>query len=110
MPHCIVDHSLSIESEVDLRAAINSIHQSMLASDLFVEPAIKVRLNAYVDYSVGGEVIPFAACIIRLLSGRTIEQKQDLSKRIFSTLQQAFGAACSCSVEIVDMENDCYTK
>jgi 5-carboxymethyl-2-hydroxymuconate isomerase len=110
MPHCIVDYSLSLESEVDLRAAVNSIHQSMLASELFVKPGIKVRLKAFVDYSVDGEVMPFAACVIRLLSGRTIEQKQDLSKRIFLTLQQVFGTRCSCSVEIFDMENDSYTK
>ncbi|MEH0156822.1 hypothetical protein V6R21_22015 [Limibacter armeniacum] len=108
MPHCIVEHSSFINaSELN-----NKVFLGALESNLF-EPDgkdIKVRSIAYEHYQTGSEREDFIHITVRILSGRTEEDKLKLSKAIMCQLESLQLVGMSLTVEIVDIERSSYSK
>lgn len=108
MPHCIIEHSHNLPAS-DL---IDKVHQAAVASELFsIEGSdIKVRSIPYSHYKTGSVDISFVHATLRILPGRTAEQKSRLSHLVLEQLQLDIHSDCSISVEVVDIDGDSYAK
>ncbi|MEI3775852.1 5-carboxymethyl-2-hydroxymuconate isomerase [Pectobacterium brasiliense] len=108
MPHCIAEHS----SDIDVNALLPAIYRGALESGLFASDGsdIKVRSLAYDSYTTGGERASFIHVAIKVLSGRTEEQKSSLSNRVLQTIEALGLKNLSVTVEVIDMDRLCYAK
>ena len=108
MPHCIIEHSIEIDGDV----LVSLVHQGALQSELFQPQGsdIKVRAIPYSHYQTGSVDIEFVHVTLKILSGRSTEQKSRLSALVLARLQTRLKKNCSLSVEVVDIDRDSYTK
>lgn len=108
MPHCIIEHSSSIEAP----ELIEKVFQGAFESNLFAEDGsdIKVRSLAYDHYQTGTVKEDFIHVVVRILSGRSEEDKLFLSKSVMSQLEQMDLVGASLTVEIVDIDRSSYSK
>ena len=86
---------------------------SAAASSGLFEPDgrdIKVRAVAYDHYLTGPSKGDFVHVTVRLLAGRTTEQKMRLSQTVLAQLQALALPHCSLTVEIVDIDRASYAK
>lgn len=118
MPHCIIEHSISLDAQKLLPLVFASVKNSQLfAAD---GSDIKVRAMAYQHYwvgqnnlghsNVGQSQADFVHVVLKILSGRTTEQKQQLAQFVLTALLQLQHQGCSYTVEVVDMDRDSYAK
>jgi len=108
MPHCIIEHSSTINAE-DL---LKPVFEGALKSSLFDKNGndIKVRTVSYTHYLTGTEKSDFIHVIIKILSGRTTQQKLLLSETIINEVKLLNISHCSITVEVVDIERETYSK
>ena len=108
MPHCIVEHSASLNSEL----IVPLVFSGAMKSELFEIDGsdIKVRAIVYHSYLTGLEKSDFIHVTLKILSGRTVEQKQMLSKSVLDELQRLELQKCSLTVEVMDIERASYSK
>lgn len=108
MPHCIIEHSTSLDGE----PLVASVFAGTLQSGLFEADGrdIKVRSIAYQHYLTGPEKGNFVHVTVKILSGRTPEQKQVLSQSVLAHLQKLERPGCSLTVEVVDIDRASYAK
>lgn len=108
MPHCIVEHSVTLDGDRILPLVFTGALQSGLfevdGSD------IKVRSIAYQNYLTGGLKSDFVHVVLKILSGRASEQKRMLSALVLEKLQSLEMQNCSITIEVVDMDRDSYTR
>ena len=108
MPHCIIEHSSNLDSFVLNELVFTAAHKSSLFSDDGSD--IKVRSQSFDAYLVGGEKHDFIHVSIRLLAGRSADQKRMLSLLIHAQLKLLHLKKASITVEIVDMDAQSYVK
>ena len=108
MPHCIVEHSASLDSELILPL----VFSGAMKSELFEIDGsdIKVRAITYHSYLTGPEKADFIHVVLKILSGRTAEQKKMLSTLVLAQLQTLKLHTCSLTVEVMDIERASYSK
>jgi len=108
MPHCIVEHSASLDSEL----LVPLVFAGALKSELFETDGrdIKVRAIPYCSYLTGPEKSDFVHVVLKILSGRTVEQKQMLSRLVLAQLQTLELQPCSFTVEVMDIDRASYAK
>ncbi len=108
MPHCIVEHS----TQYNAARLIDCVHRGAVTSELFsIEGSdIKVRSIPYSHYKTGSVDIGFVHVTLRILPGRTAEQKSKLSGFVLDELKRVITHECSLSVEVVDIDGDSYAK
>lgn len=108
MPHCVIEHSVDINS----KELISSVHKAALAANLFDAQGsdIKVRALPYENHKTGSVDISFVHVTLRILSGRTTEQKSLLTQQVLEQLSALSITQCSISVEVVDIDRISYAK
>jgi 5-carboxymethyl-2-hydroxymuconate isomerase len=108
MPHCIIAHSQSLDSN-HLMALV---YQGARASALFASDGsdIKVRALPYNQYLVGGHRDSFVHVTLRILAGRSGALKDALSSHVLTALQPFSATGCAVSVEVVDIDPGSYKK
>jgi len=92
MPHFIIDCSSNILSDVSESEILKAVLDATDATTLFVKEDIKVRVNAYKEFEVGGKKTNFIHVFGYILEGRTAEQKAKLSKNVVEVLTAMFPA------------------
>jgi 5-carboxymethyl-2-hydroxymuconate isomerase len=110
VPHCIIEYSKDLENSVKPLVLIKAVHNGAVASKLFDESHIKTRARAYETYKVGISNDPFIHVTASILSGRTIEQKAELSGKILTELKKSPLSAVVITVQICDIEIETYSK
>ncbi|MBC9797689.1 5-carboxymethyl-2-hydroxymuconate Delta-isomerase [Sinomicrobium weinanense] len=105
MPHFIIDCSANILTRMPEPEILTAVFDAANASGLFTEEDIKVRINPYVRYEVGGKKTDFIHVFGYILEGRTKEEKADLSQRIVKTLTGLFP-----DIEFIASSVDEFTK
>lgn len=105
MPHFIIDCSASILTKVQEQKIVTTVFDATRSSGLFEEADIKVRVNPYVRYEVGGKRTDFIHVFSYILEGRTDKEKSDLSQLIVRSLVDLFP-----DVEFVASSIDEFTK
>ena len=108
MPNCIVEHS----AEIDGATLVPLVHRGALESKLFESEGsdIKVRAIPYSNYQTGSVNINFVHVTLKILSGRNLDQKSNLSRLVLENIEGLLSSDCSISVEVVDIDRDSYAK
>lgn len=108
MPHCVIEHS----DKIDGSSLISSVHKGALESNLFESEGsdIKVRAVPYSNFKTGNVNIGFIHVTLKILSGRNIDQKTNLSQLVLGQLQMLQITNCSISVEVLDIDRTSYAK
>lgn len=108
MPHCIIEHA----SKIDGKTLMSLVFEAALASQLFEVDGsdIKVRALPYDDFITGNSALNFIHVTLKILSGRSTEQKLMLSNLVLEKLKSHGIKGCAISVEIVDIARATYVK
>ena len=108
MPHCIIEYAEPIS--VPPSSLIETVRKASVASGLFDESHIKLRAIAFREYQVGMSNEKFIHVTARILSGRTLLQRQQLSGEILKALVELPLNNRAITVEIIEMERESYGK
>ena len=110
MPHLIIEYSEDVADSVAIRDIVEAAHDGAMSSELFSEYDIKTRAIAYRDHRTGATQDSFVHVTVRLLDGRSDEQKAMLSESVLGRIEPLLPAVVSVGVEIVDMHRASYRK
>jgi len=91
---------------------IHLVFNGVLESGLF-EPDgsdIKVRAISYLNYRVGNSCRNFIHITLKILSGRSVENKRVLVESVLNHLKTEVLENCSITVEVVDIDFKTYKK
>lgn len=109
MPHLIVEYSEGLATGPEVAAWLDAVHAAACASGLFREAQIKVRARPVVHYRVGGAARPFVHAELRIQTGRTLMQRQALSRAVLEALRARVEEAV-ITVEVIEMETASYAR
>jgi len=111
MPHCIIEYAKDIEKSVKPQQMLKAVFQGASQSQLFSKDTdIKTRAIAYDHYQIADKKVDFVHVTIKILSGRTLVQRQHLSSLVLSELVALNFSDSSLTIEIVDIDKDSYEK
>lgn len=110
MPHCIIEYSRTLEATIAASELMAAVHQAALDSVLFNASHIKTRALAYEHYHLETEQTDFIHVIIRLHTGRTLQQKQLLTTSVLQRLVSLDLANTTTTIETIDIETESYAK
>jgi len=110
MPHCIIDYSEDVASQVDIERLLEAVHEGAMDSGLFPEYDIKTRAIAFARHRTGQTRDSFVHVAIHLLDGRSDEQKSALCEGVLARLEPLLPGVVSVGVEICDMHRASYRK
>ncbi|MEO9483907.1 MAG: 5-carboxymethyl-2-hydroxymuconate isomerase [Ekhidna sp.] len=109
MPHFLLHTTKDTISPEKEEAFLQAIHEEAVASQLFAEQDIKVRIERFEKSMVGGKVNqPFVHVFGYIMQGRTTEKKAALSKGIVSKLNQMLPDVPSIAMNVSDFEAATY--
>jgi 5-carboxymethyl-2-hydroxymuconate isomerase len=110
MPHLIIDCAENVLKLQAPELLIERVHDTAESTGLFRKGDIKVRIQPFTHFTVGGTSNDFIHLRAHIMGGRTAEQKQDLSKRIVSLLKEMFPSVPVISMEVIDIDKSTYNN
>lgn len=110
MPHFVIDCSKNILALQSPQEIIQKVYDTADASGLFAPGEIKVRINAFEHYIVGGTQKDFIHIFGNIMEGRTVDQKKKLSDSIIRELKAMFPEVSVVSINIRDFEKATYSN
>ncbi len=108
MPHFIIDCSENIILQRTPDEMMQVVYDTAEASGLFAKDDIKVRINPYKYYRVAKTKNGFLHISGNIMEGRTVEQKENLSRKIIERLNEMFPDISILSVNIQEFEKATY--
>ncbi|WKB83007.1 5-carboxymethyl-2-hydroxymuconate Delta-isomerase [Cellulophaga lytica] len=109
MPHFVIDCSSDVLKLQNPTEVLQSVHAVAVATNLFDEADIKVRLNPFAEhYLVGGKQEPFIHVFANIMEGRSKAQKANLSEQITRKLSRFFPEISFIAINIRDFEKETY--
>lgn len=112
MPNLVLEYSNSVEERVNVQGLLEDLHKAALESGLFELASVKSRTLRCHNWLIGeaGDSLDFIHINFDLLSGRTPEQKRELSRALMAVLQEQASHVHSLTVNIRDMDVDSFQK
>ncbi len=112
MPNLVLEYTNSVEERVNVQGLLEDLHKAALDSGLFELASVKSRTLRCHNWLIGeeGDSLDFIHINFELLAGRTPEQKRTLSRDLMAVLQEQAGHVHSLTVNIRDMDVDCFQK
>jgi 5-carboxymethyl-2-hydroxymuconate isomerase len=110
MPHAIIEFSQSLTLQLDPETLMARVFDGAVNSALFDETDIKVRAMTFGYHKSGRSDKHFIHVTMKLLSGRTLEQKAYLSRCVMAELDKLNLDSLSLTVEALDIERASYLK
>lgn len=108
MPHFIIECSKNITEQKPAKEIIREVQDTAESSGLFAKGDIKVRINSYEHYLVGGTDADFIHVFGNIMEGRSEAQKNELSRSIVSKLKSMFPDVPILSMNVRDFEKAGY--
>jgi len=119
MPHIIIEHSKAFDdsSMINIGSQIQKI-MANIAHGNFDADQCKIRAISYQQFKVGLEKhnTNFIHISIKILAGRALEIRQQLAQKAFDLVEDFYrnqdnlNLRCDISIDIVEMDRDCYKK
>ena len=108
MPHCVIEHS----ADIDGKTLVSLVYKGALESNLFESEGsdIKVRALSYSNFQTGNVDFNFVHVTLKILSGRSVVQKSNLTQLVLGQLKSIGMSNCSISVEVADIDRASYSK
>ena len=110
MPHIVIEHSAVAQISDVISSVQKSLFDAAFSTGLFTKDAIKVRSIGYENYYLPEGQTFFIHVNNKILSGRTVEQKQMLSKAIAEALSAYALVNTTISIEVSDLHSESYIK
>ncbi len=110
MPHLIIEYSQQQAEPEQVEEMLDAVLQAVQASGLFEASHIRVRAVPVSFYRTAGANAHFIHAQCRIHQGRNEEQRRSLSAAVLQALKAQQWAACSITVEVVEMERASYAK
>lgn len=110
MPHCVIEYASELADTVSAKAMVEVVQKTVEASDLFNAADVRSRAIAYDAYQLGAEQSKFLHVTVKLLAGRTDEQKAQLNEEVLQQLSQLAISDALLSCECVDIHTESYQK
>ena len=110
MPHCIIEYSDTLSAAVSPKELLKSVYLGALNSELFIADDIKGRLMPFQHFTSGTLKQNFIHVVVKILSGRTSEQRTALSNSVITELAKLSLPSISLTVEVVEIEKSSYSK
>ncbi|WP_417454861.1 5-carboxymethyl-2-hydroxymuconate Delta-isomerase [Kiloniella sp.] len=104
MPHCIIEYAKPLENQIAVADLVKELFEGMVNSGLFNRSSIKVRALPSDHFVNGSDKQLYIHTTIKLLPGRSPEQKEKLGKGLLDIKTQALGDTAMLSVEVVDLK------
>lgn len=108
MPHFVVDCSVEILESHSEEYIAEQIHLVAVASGLFDTGDVKVRVNPYSKYLVGGKHELFIHVFSSVMQGRTAEQRAKLSQSVIEKLVAMFPHVPNIAMNVCEFEKSTY--
>ena len=110
MPHFIIDCSQSVIEQESPEAIMQAVYDVAEATGLFAVNDIKVRLRPYQYFKLAESQRNFIHIFGYIMEGRSLAQKQNLSRRIIERLNDMFPAKTILSINIAEFEKATYSN
>lgn len=110
MPHVIIEYSDTLEAQVSRKELLKTAHQAVEASGLFNAVDIRSRTQSFDHFHLGAEKHNFLHITVKLMRGRTDEQKIQLTTGVTTALQALNISDVLVSCECVDVHNESYQR
>lgn len=110
MPHIVIEHSKNISEQVKSKQILSLIHKKVVGSGLFRPEAVKARSIEFTEYCLPEGANNFIHITVSILSGRSIEERSNLSQKLFKELEAHLPEIDKKSVNIHEMEKETYSK
>jgi 5-carboxymethyl-2-hydroxymuconate isomerase len=108
MPHCIIECSERLTTTP--KELLNAVYLGTLNSQLFIADDIKSRIIPFQHFTAGTSQQDFIHVVVKMLSGRTIEQRKTVSNAVLLELNKLPLSSISLTVEVVEIEKSSYSK
>ena len=108
MPHFILDCSAEVLEQHTRETIAERVHDVVASSGLFELRDIKVRLNPYDQYLVGGKKELFIHVFASVMQGRTVEQRAALSRSVVAKLTVLFPDVSNIAMNVSEFEKATY--
>lgn len=104
MPQCVVEYAKSLETRFPVSSLLEAVTAGVVQSKLFDRENVNVRALAFeqVSFVLGKD--EFVNVTVRILSGRTIEQKKSLTTSVLLYLKELAIEGVPLTIEVVDIE------
>ncbi|NQY25045.1 MAG: 5-carboxymethyl-2-hydroxymuconate Delta-isomerase [Campylobacteraceae bacterium] len=110
MPHCIIEYSKDLSQNLDKKILMKNVFDACMQINLFNKKDIKVRMKSYEYFLSGGLEKNFIHINIKILSGRSIDEKKLLAQNVLKEVNNDSFSDISISVEVNDMNKEIYSK
>lgn len=108
MPHFIIECSHNVLEHCSEQSLNQMVFEAAKQSALFEESDIKVRLNSYKTYTLGGDNDAFIHVFSHIMQGRTTQQKASLSRAIVTQLCARFPHIRQIAMNVAEFEKATY--
>lgn len=102
MPHCIIEYAAPLEEIVAISELVDEVFSATANTGLFDTTSIKVRALPLTHFKTGAEQQLYVNTTVKLLPGRTLQQKENLGKSVLQSKQVLLEGKALLSVEVVD--------
>lgn len=114
MPHLTLEYSDNLGTAIS-PAVLRGLNHALVATGHFDEADIKTRALAFDCVAIGTDDAPraFLAATLSLLSGRSLQVRQEIAQALLTALEAAVpanGNALQTSVQLIEIERDSYAK
>ena len=110
MPHFIIDCSQNVIEQESPEAIMQAVYEVAEATGLFAVNDIKVRLRPYQYFKLAESQRDFIHIFANIMEGRSLAQRQDLSRRIIERLNEMFPGKTFLSINIAEIEKATYSN
>ena len=117
MPHLVIEYSENLEDELDIAALVGAIHRAGCSCPTVATAALKTRAIGYRHQlcADGDPAYRFVALTMRLLDGRSDDQKKQIGDILFAALEEATAgvdrtAGFALSLDLAEMDQTTYRK
>lgn len=110
MPHCVIEYTRDVEQKIDINNLLETAFNAVETCGHFDRAAIKARAIGFDIFKSGQNRDDYIHIKLRILSGRTPEQKKEISDHMVANLSQHIENTKSLTVEIIDMDIGSYGK
>jgi len=112
VPNLVMEYADPVAERVNVPGLLEDLHQALLSCGLFEADSVKSRCYPCHTWLVGaeGDLNTFIHIELSMLSGRSPEQKRELSRSLITVLEQHASTINSLTVDVRDMDRDSFIK
>jgi 5-carboxymethyl-2-hydroxymuconate isomerase len=110
MPHIVIEHSALKNLKTEVGTLLDAVFEAAEESGLFDADDIKARAIEYAHHRNGRANYSFIHADIKIMPGRSSQQKSDLAGRVLKKLRALKFETCLTTVEVTDIASEHYVK